>query len=761
MAEPFPKLIVLTGSEEGQDFALPRSGTVLIGRSDENQFSLEDSSVSRQHAVISAREGKYFIKDSDSRNGTVLEDKKLSPGEEVALAHLDEFRLGIYEIRFAEKSFTDAEVRSKKQQAKSSRPVPKEPPPLEKSIDKTSAAAPTPPAQKDEASKPAAAPAPDDAAERDAKSSAENLQAESLIDNLLEERDHVEDKLPPNQSGLKKLLMASLVLVAIAGLGYAGYKNRVQIRKACNKYYRNFFGSGESAPADGPAPSTPALKPLTPPGTASPSTAQTGPIDPTATAGDPRHASIPSDNDAPLAPIPESLAVLPAATAEAPPPNSSFSVFLDVTTEPFPATIYFGEERLGTAPLKSSVQVEADKIYELYADYELRDLNDIYRKKVRFKAMPNSDVVELAIKAEIGVLKILRLPPRAEFYLEGYYDYDQLKANPVKLTDIIYGQPVFLPYGKYLVELREQVSVSGSENLITQIRYQREFHVNEDEPLVEMNVTDKDLKYFPAVVKSNPSNAEVHYNGEKMGVTPFKGNLPVGTGQLKLVKDGFFDKTVDVDMRMNSVYEITVELETSKVGEFLNKAKEQVRNGQNAEALNTLVEALKYGGSTKEKAEVYYMLGEGYLQLSQHALAEPYYQKAKAHPDFALKGALGLAKIYNAQKRNDLALTTVIEVLANIDANTPPSVRGEASTVFKKISPIKSVIYVYTDPQGADVYLNDKKLSQQTPLILSDLGLGNYRIEIEHPGYKTYKTKQTLKLGEFVMVKARLEKESF
>jgi tetratricopeptide (TPR) repeat protein len=253
----------------------------------------------------------------------------------------------------------------------------------------------------------------------------------------------------------------------------------------------------------------------------------------------------------------------------------------------------------------------------------------------------------------------------------------------------------------------------------------------------------------------------VSYNGEPLGQTPFKGNLPIGKGSLKVSKDGFFDKMVDIDMRMNSVYETTITLETSKVGELLNSAKASFRAGENTTALSTLVEALKYGGSAKEKAEVYYLLGQAYFVGEQWDQAKPYFEKARTHPDFQDRAALGLAQVYARQKDNEAAIKTVISVLANLTPTSPSEIRAEANAVFKKLSPILSVIYVYTEPAGADVFLNDRKLGQQTPLILSDLGLGSYRIEIDKPGYQTYKTKQTLKISEFVLVKVKLNKEQF
>jgi tetratricopeptide (TPR) repeat protein len=437
-----------------------------------------------------------------------------------------------------------------------------------------------------------------------------------------------------------------------------------------------------------------------------------------------------------------------------------FNLFLDVKTEPLPATIYLGEKRLGVSPLKQNVSVKPGDVYALYADFELRELNDIYRKKVEFRAKPDSDVVEFNIISEIGVLKIQKLPRRVDFYLEGYYDYDKLKANPVKITNIVYGKPIYLPYGHYLIEFRERTKIAGSDNDIIQTRYQREYNVSADNTVLELNVTDNDLQFFPAVIKSNPSHANVYYAGEKVGVTPYTGNLPLGTNQLKLSKEGFFDAVVDIDMSMNSIYETTITLQTSKIGELINKAGEQMRNQQVDDAIATLVDALKYGGSAREKAQTYLILGDAYFSKADYEQAIPYYEKAGTTSEFEILSGLGLARCYNMLKNYPEALQTIVGVLVNLTPQTPVEQRMEANNVFKKISPFKSVIYINTTPSGAVVFSNDKKIpGQTTPLILYDRDMGNYRLEIQKPGYETFQTKVNLKIAEFVIVNVELKPE--
>lgn len=716
MAATFPKLVVLTGPEEGQEFALTGKGVVFLGRADENDFALEDNSVSRVHVSIAFRDGAYYVKDENSRNGTYLESQKLADKKEVKLTHLDIIRLGVYDLRYLEKDVTEKDIQAKirdatdKSRVDISSEVPEMPEPSREpseqnigdKLKKEQSAAPAP--QEKEAATALEKKHPDE----------ESTDVEALV--------AVSETTPaPKKS--RRWFRLILVVFLLSALAAAAYQ------------YRYFILPRDSQ--QDPIAKLPK---------------DHVPIDPYA---------IPSKD---LTDSTTDLGSVMTLTQDSPKTDAAilrdFNIFLDVKTEPLPATIYLGEKRLGVAPLKQNVSVKPGELYTVYADFELRELNDIYRKKIEFRAKPDSDVVELDITSEIGLLKIQKLPRRVDFYLEGYYDYDKLKANPVKITNIVYGKPIYLPYGHYLIELRERTKVAGSDNETIQIRYQREYNVSAENTVLELNVTDNDLQFFPAVIKSNPSNANVYYAGEKVGVTPYTGNLPLGTNQLKLTKEGFFDAVVDIDMRMNSIYETTITLQTSKIGELINKAGEQMRNQQVDDAIATLVDALKYGGSSHEKAQTYLLLGDAYYSKADYEQAIPYYEKAGTESEFEILSDLGLARCYNMLKNYQEALKTIVSVLVNLTPKTPIEQRMEANNVFKKISPFKSVIYINTTPAGAVVFSNDKKVTGQvTPLILYDRDMGNYRLEIQKPGYETFQTKVNLKIAEFVIVNVDLKAE--
>lgn len=95
-------LVVVEGPDAGSRHALPDREPQLIGRSTE-AIPLQDDSVSRRHAELTPDEGRWWIRDLDSTNGTfvneapILDRTALAPGDRIrcgdtvlVLAHLDE-----------------------------------------------------------------------------------------------------------------------------------------------------------------------------------------------------------------------------------------------------------------------------------------------------------------------------------------------------------------------------------------------------------------------------------------------------------------------------------------------------------------------------------------------------------------------------------------------------------------------------------------------------------------------------------------------
>jgi len=81
-----------------------------IGRGSDNEITINDELVSKEHAEVEARESDsgqgydYFIKDKESTNGTYVNDKKV---DEQLLKHEDVVRVGMNHFRFVDDANDD------------------------------------------------------------------------------------------------------------------------------------------------------------------------------------------------------------------------------------------------------------------------------------------------------------------------------------------------------------------------------------------------------------------------------------------------------------------------------------------------------------------------------------------------------------------------------------------------------------------------------------------------------------------------------
>ncbi len=90
-----PRLVVIAGPLEGQEFALDRE--LSIGRAHPSTIIVEDNEVSRNHCVILPMETGFVIRDLGSRNGTHVNGLRI--GERI-LQESDEIRIGNSVFRF-------------------------------------------------------------------------------------------------------------------------------------------------------------------------------------------------------------------------------------------------------------------------------------------------------------------------------------------------------------------------------------------------------------------------------------------------------------------------------------------------------------------------------------------------------------------------------------------------------------------------------------------------------------------------------------
>jgi two-component system cell cycle response regulator len=92
-------LILIRGDRPGQKYSLTQDSMVM-GRDPAVEISLNDPNISRKHARVFQRDEKVYLADLGSSNGTFINDRRLTPGEEVLLAKEDMIKLGVLIFKY-------------------------------------------------------------------------------------------------------------------------------------------------------------------------------------------------------------------------------------------------------------------------------------------------------------------------------------------------------------------------------------------------------------------------------------------------------------------------------------------------------------------------------------------------------------------------------------------------------------------------------------------------------------------------------------
>ena len=92
-----PALVVRSGGGRSGETFGPQGERTTIGRSPDCGIFLDDVTVSRRHAVLLQRDGRWFIEDQGSLNGTFVNRKRV---EAAQLDDGDELQIGKYRLTF-------------------------------------------------------------------------------------------------------------------------------------------------------------------------------------------------------------------------------------------------------------------------------------------------------------------------------------------------------------------------------------------------------------------------------------------------------------------------------------------------------------------------------------------------------------------------------------------------------------------------------------------------------------------------------------
>jgi len=84
---------------DGTEHELKQS--VTIGRDARNDLTFESASVSRNHAAVVSRDGRWYVEDRGSFNGTFLNGTRVQPGTPLPLRHADRIGVGTETVLFS------------------------------------------------------------------------------------------------------------------------------------------------------------------------------------------------------------------------------------------------------------------------------------------------------------------------------------------------------------------------------------------------------------------------------------------------------------------------------------------------------------------------------------------------------------------------------------------------------------------------------------------------------------------------------------
>jgi pSer/pThr/pTyr-binding forkhead associated (FHA) protein len=84
---------------DGKEHELENS--VTIGRDETNDLTFGSSTVSREHAAVTFRDGRWYVEDRGSYNGTFLNGVRVQPGSPLPLRHADRIGIGAESVLFS------------------------------------------------------------------------------------------------------------------------------------------------------------------------------------------------------------------------------------------------------------------------------------------------------------------------------------------------------------------------------------------------------------------------------------------------------------------------------------------------------------------------------------------------------------------------------------------------------------------------------------------------------------------------------------
>lgn len=428
-------------------------------------------------------------------------------------------------------------------------------------------------------------------------------------------------------------------------------------------------------------------------------------------------------------------------------------VFLDFLANPMPAKVLFLGKDYGLTPVQANVILKVDEQFTAEGQFVIPEFKETLTERVTFVVNREQSLIPVYFRAPIGIFKLEKLPREVEVQIQGNFANDPNTPHTTILSHVTYGKPVYFPYGRYIIEIRRAKGVGIDGKFVNDIRYRREVLLSADTPAFALNVTDAELEQYPVDITSTPDGAELFLDTKPLGKTPYSGQFPMGEHLLVLRKDGYLEEAKQVKNDINQPMKFELTLKTTAAGELLVQGRQMILQGHFTKAVDVLSQVFQKQPTPVESAQAQYWLGSAFIGQSDWDRARSYFQQAQAHADYRLKAKLGLARIAMAQQQPRDALLAVVEVLLKTSEG---SVYDEALAVLRDLSPLKSVMYIRTEPPGASVQINGETMKTQTPLLIPDLGPGNYRVRVDQPNFQPQEVNVNLSVHEFNPVLIKL-----
>ncbi len=94
-----PILVCTGGTLAGASFPITAAG-LSFGRADDNDLVLHDDGVSRYHAHLQYDDGTLWLRDTGSRNGVFVNDKRLADHKDLRVGDVIRIGEATFEVRW-------------------------------------------------------------------------------------------------------------------------------------------------------------------------------------------------------------------------------------------------------------------------------------------------------------------------------------------------------------------------------------------------------------------------------------------------------------------------------------------------------------------------------------------------------------------------------------------------------------------------------------------------------------------------------------